>query len=425
MRTKTLLLVCFLSLNIFAISGYSPYKVYQQTDTLTHANLDSNIIRGSSWSTKMVDTLDKQFIRFSDVDDSSFTQIDVDTIDADTITSRKVKITTLTTSTAAADSATIPIFKGAKTIRDTTTFIGGAYFAGIARFAGTLYAPVVDIDSIIGALKISGILSLYPNAGNYNGQLTFSGWAPNANVDDNYIGYNCVSNGSGYPSKITSTRSGWFIGQRTVNAAGTNGSASLNINFWPVDTTAYFTHITFVGAKKASDASTVINTPATVNGALTTTTINTGNGDCELYPMNQDVRSTASPTFAGVTISGNSDWYKDTTFYDSLYDATTYVTNSTARIVKIGRVVTLYQPEMVGTLSGGSTVIKGIPTSLKPSETTYSPCAVKVGAVSYPGVLTFTSGAFYLQYDNGTAYGWIAGGSDRGFHSCTITWVIN
>lgn len=37
--------------------------------------------------------------------------------------------------------------------------------------------------------------------------------------------------------------------------------------------------------------------------AVTFLTVNTGHGDNELYPMNQDVRSTASPTFANATIA--------------------------------------------------------------------------------------------------------------------------
>jgi hypothetical protein len=37
--------------------------------------------------------------------------------------------------------------------------------------------------------------------------------------------------------------------------------------------------------------------------AVTFSTVNTGHGDNELYPMNQDVRSSASPTFADATIA--------------------------------------------------------------------------------------------------------------------------
>lgn len=52
-------------------------------------------------------------------------------------------------------------------IKDSTKFAGGAYFAGIARFAGTLYAPVVDIDSLVGDVKFGGNLFNF-----YSGSLT-------------------------------------------------------------------------------------------------------------------------------------------------------------------------------------------------------------------------------------------------------------
>lgn len=77
----------------------------------------------------------------------------------------RANIDTSHTRHATADSATIPVFKGAKTIRDTTTFTGGAYFAGIAQFAGTLHAPVVNIDSMVGDVAIGGKLSILTGGG--------------------------------------------------------------------------------------------------------------------------------------------------------------------------------------------------------------------------------------------------------------------
>jgi hypothetical protein len=78
----------------------------------------------------------------------------------------RANIDTSKTRHATADSATIPIFKGAKTFRDTTTFTGGAYFAGIGRFAGTLIAPVAKIDSLTSRLKVGGDISAYNVADN-------------------------------------------------------------------------------------------------------------------------------------------------------------------------------------------------------------------------------------------------------------------
>jgi len=46
------------------------------------------------------------------------------------------------------------------------------------------------------------------------------------------------------------------------------------------------------------------STGATVTGVLTATSVNTGQGDYELYAMDQNVRTTDSPAFAAATING-------------------------------------------------------------------------------------------------------------------------
>lgn len=43
-----------------------------------------------------------------------------------------------------------------------------------------------------------------------------------------------------------------------------------------------------------------------VDGSFGASTVNTGNGDYELYAMDQNVRTTDSPTFAAITISGKA-----------------------------------------------------------------------------------------------------------------------
>ena len=59
-----------------------------------------------------------------------------------------------------------------------------------------------------------------------------------------------------------------------------------------------------IGTTSPSAKLDVVGT-ATVSGALTAPTLNTGNGANELYAMNQNVRSSDSPSFAGLTASGN------------------------------------------------------------------------------------------------------------------------
>jgi hypothetical protein len=75
----TILLAC---VNSYAINGFSIFKMYSQYDTVTHTNLDSNLNRPASWSSLLVDTLDKKFIRFYDLSshDSTLPYVAIDSI---------------------------------------------------------------------------------------------------------------------------------------------------------------------------------------------------------------------------------------------------------------------------------------------------------------------------------------------------------
>lgn len=132
---------------------------------------------------------------------------------------------------------------------------------------------------------------------------------------------------------------------------------------------------------------------------LTVGTINTGQGANELYPMDQDVRTTAGPTFATInTGQGNNELYAMNqnvqTTNDVQFDdvrATRFTTNGTAffdyeegsftgtgqgfvsdpsysiSYVKIGKIVTLTIPTFDGTSDSTGFQITGIPSNLRPS----------------------------------------------------------
>ena len=71
-----------------------------------------------------------------------------------------------------------------------------------------------------------------------------------------------------------------------------------------IGTTSPSAKLDVVGTAEIT-SNTSIGGTATVSGALTAPTLNTGNGANELYAMNQNVRSSDSPSFAGLTASGN------------------------------------------------------------------------------------------------------------------------
>ena len=71
-----------------------------------------------------------------------------------------------------------------------------------------------------------------------------------------------------------------------------------------IGTTSPSAKLDVVGTAEIT-SNTSIGGTATVSGALTAPTLNTGNGANELYAMNQNVRSSDSPSFVGLTASGN------------------------------------------------------------------------------------------------------------------------
>jgi hypothetical protein len=97
--------------------------------------------------------------------------------------------------------------------------------------------------------------------------------------------------------------------------------------------------------------------------------IDTIEGPVAIDTIDGGVVATGSAQAASFTTNGSySVQYDSVSFYDSLFDGATYRARVLATIIRIGDEVTLYQPYMVGTLSGPSTdtYIHGIPDSLAP-----------------------------------------------------------
>jgi hypothetical protein len=84
--------------------------------------------------------------------------------------------------------------------------------------------------------------------------------------------------------------------------------------------------------------------------------------------------------------------YTDTTFYDSLFDGSTYRARGLARVVKIGNIITLYQPGLSGTITTSTpTSISGIPAKFFPSANTISRL-VKNNGAWVMGDIAFSAG---------------------------------
>lgn len=115
--------------------------------------------------------------------------------------------------------------------------------------------------------------------------------------------------------------------------------------------------------------------------------------------------------------------YLDTTFYDSLYDNTTYRDRALARIVQIGRVVMLYQPILVGTVSSSAVYLKGIPSKFLPINTINISCPLQDSTTTTPrsGYIEYLgSPGFQMFRDKGIT---LATGSFVGIRETCISWI--
>lgn len=219
---KTLFIILALCSMSYGLSGYSMYKIYKSGDTVTAINLDSNFVRGSSWSNKLADTIDRNFIRWYDFNshDSTLRYFKVDTIRSNPNIDSITGDITITGSPTITGALTVDSLKSTKGINATDgTFSGaltgatlntgnganelypmdqdqrttaspthvlGTYTDGVRAYNNTGYG------SFIGMFKSIGMLPGYPSA-NY----------PVVKTDYNYVLFStnnkyCASIGEEY-----------------------------------------------------------------------------------------------------------------------------------------------------------------------------------------------------------------------------------
>jgi hypothetical protein len=83
----------------------------------------------------------------------------------------------------------------------------------------------------IGTISPKAPFSVMPNIGNYSEQFTATGWSPNSDVTDLYLGWNTFANAA-YPKKINLSWSGWSVQARSTKV--TDPNASWSVNYHPV-----------------------------------------------------------------------------------------------------------------------------------------------------------------------------------------------
>lgn len=280
----------------------------------------------------------------------------------------RANIDTSHTRHATADSATIPIFKGNETHRDS------AYFAGGLRGL-RLYTPQATIDSIIGLLKIGDSLYVGKPSGlsaTSKKTITFrsGGFAEPApylqgSNGDKLILYRDLA--SVYDGTIGVGSSGnlW------IKSVGAAGAASVEV---------YVDSACAAPKFRVTKDSIKCNETVFADSGIVTTTLNTGNGDNELYPMDQAALTTSDVTHDSVTVT-DLKVTDDATIDDDLNVTGTITGNLTGNVT--------------GNCSGSS----GSCTGNAATATTAT--NVSGGTVSTTS-LTLNSGTALTTYEEGT-----------------------
>jgi len=89
--------------------------------------------------------------------------------------------------------------------------------------------------------------------------------------------------------------------------------------------------------------------------------------------------------------------YEDTTFNDTLYDGTTYLAHGTAKVVKVGKLTTLYIPSLYGTVTSETTTyIKGMPSKFAFKNAIFQPVSILNNGTYEMGLLRCVVGQSYI-----------------------------
>lgn len=172
--------------------------------------------------------------------------------------------------------------------------------------------------------------------------------------------------------------------------------------------------------------------------AVTFTTVNTGYGANELHPMNQGVRTTDDVTFDSIKTRisvydslkiGSASYlnvYLDTTFTVDVYEDNTLMTTAQVKVVQIGKMIMMYVPTTTITKVGVGSDFKlaSIPSKFIPSVSMY--CHVMaISNNTYMTGYAEVGNPFLLGATNDANVPVKLAPGTSGVAQSIITWIIN
>jgi hypothetical protein len=398
---KTLSILLLLSCFSFSATGFTwKWNINLAGDTATVLKWKANNDSVLNWSNRIGDTLNKK-PTFSQVyrnSDSIFTKMNIDTIigrvKIDTI-KNKVRIDTIANK--------VRIDTIANKVRIDTALIGNMTLTTARTIGNTSFDGTANIvpDTSKSSKYWSGYVMPSPSSGwlRYNGGLSWStptytdvgAFPATHGVSTNYLaratsttvfGNSALyDNGGNIGIGISPIRqfhvSGDGQATNNITDAGNNGGTIyIQDAHGGTDNGGAIIFGAYQGFFAGIKALIIDGTPNTTGSLifLTRGSISdnyltermridmsgrVGIGKSPSYPLDVEGRVKAS---SFTTNGEDSITYNDTTFYDSIYDGSTYRARQLSRIVRIGNVVTLYQGQILGIITASTeTTIRGIP----------------------------------------------------------------
>ena len=415
-------IVLLLCVNSYAINGFSIYKMYTQYDTVTHLNLDSNLNRPASWSSLLVDTLDRKFIRFSDLTsgDTTLSSIKVDTIRSNPYIDSTKGNTVHTGNYTTTGSMTVDTLKSTKGINATGGTFSGRVTATDLQVSDSIKAVYGDFSGVLEVDSLKSLKGINATGGTFSGALTSTTLNTGNGANELYP-MDQDQRTTASPTHVlgtytegvrayNSTSAGTFIGI-FKNQGSLPGYPSSSFPVLKTDYSDLYISV----ADKYSAAFTGKDCQLLLKDSTITTKISLNTRGLSYFrggKVNFDSLSFSS----GSTLKR----YSDTTFSVRLFEGSSYKVTGTCKAMAIGNQVTLLINGLSTTLAGGNAVIvHDIPINMVPTSPTILPIYLRCGGGEQIGQATLNNGFIYLYTATG---GYLPSGSG-GLEYCTLTYI--